>query len=57
MSLEKIRRLEDFDEVQFIANETVNGYVNSGELTEIKAYDYMARLGATFIRLTWRPLD
>ena len=53
MSPEKIHRLEDFDEVQLIANETVNRYVDNLELTEIKAYDFMAKVGATFVRLAY----
>lgn len=53
--MEKKFELEEFDEVQLIANETVNRYVDNLEITEIKAYDFMAKLGATFVRLaTWK---
>lgn len=50
--MEKKFELEEFDEVQLIANETVNRYVDNSQLTEIVAHDYMAKLGAVFVRKT-----
>jgi len=43
------KNLENFDDVQFIANETLRQYRRAESIGEGACFDYMARLGAIFI--------
>ena len=47
--MEKIKSLEEMDDVQFIANSTLNSYVRNKTMSVNAGYDHMAILGAEFI--------
>lgn len=49
--MEKIKNLHEMDDVQFTANHTLNEYVDNGTIHFSRGFDFMALLGAEFIRV------
>lgn len=47
---------DHMDEVQYLANWTLNQYKANGNMGELTCYDYMARLGCDFVNLDLEPV-
>lgn len=51
-----MEELEKMDEIQYLANWTLNQYKANGNMGEYTCYDYMSRLGCNFVNLEFEKV-